>query len=153
MTSSSIDKGLEVSYTEEAHLRTVRSPGQTTLLGGSPWWKFGGHDRVFVPSGVGASEESLSSLQKDTGSGSDNNIEENVFSDPRSAELYEPIEKYEGKHRFDPSATWSIEEETKLVRKVSTGNCSKKRRVNIKSCVDRFQNLLMGLYHVLRLTT
>lgn len=31
---------------------------------------------------------------------------------------YEPIDAYEGKHRYDPKATWTVEEEKKLVRKV-----------------------------------
>lgn len=31
---------------------------------------------------------------------------------------YIPIDTYEGKHRFDPRATWSVEEEKRLVRKV-----------------------------------
>lgn len=130
MTSSSIDKELEVSYTEEARRRTVNSPGTHNLIGGNPWWKFGGHDRVFVPSGVGTSEESLSSVQKDREIESDSISDLNVFSDPRSAELYEPIDKYEGRHRFDPSATWSIEEEKKLVRKVTTVDYAKILRGN-----------------------
>ena len=31
---------------------------------------------------------------------------------------YAPIDTYEGKHRYDPKAQWSLEEEKRLVRKV-----------------------------------
>jgi hypothetical protein len=31
---------------------------------------------------------------------------------------YEPIEKYEGKHRYDPQFEWTEKEEKKLVRRV-----------------------------------
>jgi hypothetical protein len=51
--------------------------------------------------------------------GSDNN---HVFAEPKVAEywkgVYEKAE-YEGRHRFDPSLTWSASEEIKLKRKVS----------------------------------
>lgn len=33
-------------------------------------------------------------------------------------QLYKPIEKYEGKHRYDPDFEWEPEEERKVVRKV-----------------------------------
>lgn len=42
----------------------------------------------------------------------------NVFSDAELAEFYAPIDEYEGKHRFDPTAKWTEEEEAKLVKRV-----------------------------------
>jgi len=36
-----------------------------------------------------------------------------------SVEFYEPIEKYEGRHRYDPKITWTDEEEKRLIRRVS----------------------------------
>jgi hypothetical protein len=33
-------------------------------------------------------------------------------------EFYVPIERYEGRHRYDPSFTWDPADERKLVRKV-----------------------------------
>jgi hypothetical protein len=33
------------------------------------------------------------------------------------ADIVPPHDSYEGKHRFDPSASWSIEEEARVVRK------------------------------------
>lgn len=44
----------------------------------------------------------------------------NVFSAAEALDLYRPVEGFEGAHRFDPSATWSPEEEKKLVKKVRT---------------------------------
>ena len=35
------------------------------------------------------------------------------------ARLYAPIEKYEGRHRYDPDFEWEEEEERRVVRKVS----------------------------------
>lgn len=57
-------------------------------------------------------------IQGDYGSGRDH-----VFSDPKVAEYWRDVyEKahYEGRHRFDPTFTWSAEEEIKVKRKVST---------------------------------
>mgnify|MGYP001390930436 CR=1 FL=1 len=44
-----------------------------------------------------------------------------IFSDPTVAEYWRNVyEKagYENRHRFDPSFTWTAEEERKLVRKI-----------------------------------
>lgn len=46
---------------------------------------------------------------------------EHVFSDPKVAEYWHNVyenAKYECRHRFDPSATWTPEEEKKLKRRV-----------------------------------
>ena len=117
-TSIEIDKGLDVAYAEEPRSHHLTSSDVRNAIGANPWWKFGGHDRIFVPSRLGTSDLTLSSLGKDADSESENNNDGTVFSDSRVAEFYEPIEKYEGKHRFDPQATWSDEEERKLVRRV-----------------------------------
>jgi hypothetical protein len=34
------------------------------------------------------------------------------------ARFYKPIDRYEGKHRYDPDFVWEPEEERKVVRKV-----------------------------------
>ena len=47
--------------------------------------------------------------------------EEHVFSNPQTAEHWRGVYEaahYEGRHRFDPSFTWTAAEEKKLVRKV-----------------------------------
>ncbi|KAF6826848.1 phthalate transporter [Colletotrichum plurivorum] len=41
-----------------------------------------------------------------------------------SAQLYEPIPEYEGRHRYDPTAEWSEKEEKKLVRRLDYKICS-----------------------------
>lgn len=47
--------------------------------------------------------------------------EQHIFSDPVVAERWRDIYKtanYENRHRFDPTFTWSAEEERRLVRKI-----------------------------------
>lgn len=41
-----------------------------------------------------------------------------VWAAGASDRLYEPIPEYEGRHRYDPTAEWTEEEEKKLVKKV-----------------------------------
>ena len=41
-----------------------------------------------------------------------------IDEDDKIRRFYEPIDSYEGKHRYDPEAYWAEEEERKLVRKV-----------------------------------
>lgn len=41
-----------------------------------------------------------------------------------SLEAYEPIPEYEGRHRYDPKAQWTEEEEKRLVRKLDYRICS-----------------------------
>ena len=48
--------------------------------------------------------------------------DEHVFSDPKVAEYWRGVyenARYECRHRFDPTATWTPEEEKKLRRRVS----------------------------------
>ena len=78
------------------------------------WWHFGGEDIIFVSvrnDGSGLSKGDFDTNVTETADGS-------VFSDSRTADIYAPIEKYEGAHRFDPKATWTEEEELSLVRRV-----------------------------------
>ncbi|KAH9941397.1 major facilitator superfamily domain-containing protein [Amylocystis lapponica] len=42
----------------------------------------------------------------------------NVFDDAVLAKHFVPPDSYEGKHRFDPQATWTAAEEKKLIRKI-----------------------------------
>lgn len=77
------------------------------------WWHFGGKDVAYVSVDAGYESKSESSSNEDLVKNKDN-----VFVAPEAAELYKPIEGFEGTHRFDPNATWSAEEEKKLVRRV-----------------------------------
>jgi hypothetical protein len=45
-------------------------------------------------------------------------ISKSVFDDEKLALYYKPREDYEGYHRFDPKAVWTVEEERILVRKI-----------------------------------
>ncbi|KAH6695358.1 major facilitator superfamily domain-containing protein [Plectosphaerella plurivora] len=47
-----------------------------------------------------------------------------VFAGGASDRLYEPIPEYEGRHRYDPTAEWTEEEEKKLVKKLDWRICS-----------------------------
>ena len=45
-------------------------------------------------------------------------VSSTVFASGVSADVYEPIPEYEGRHRYDASAEWTDKEEKRLVRKV-----------------------------------
>ena len=111
------NKDVAIAYSFEPTHDTASDEGPRPRH--NPWWKFGGTDQSYVPSQAQKSESSLTSSQEDNELGQDNNIQGSVFSDSRAKEFYKPIEKYEGRHRFDMHATWSDEEEKRLVRRVS----------------------------------
>ena len=50
--------------------------------------------------------------------GSNKEISDSSDSDNDNQNLYLLINGYEGKHRFDPTATWIDQEESSLIRKV-----------------------------------
>lgn len=80
------------------------------------WWQFGGQDisHVSIDAGYETSHSSTSSSSlEDT-----INKNEGVFVAPEALDVYKPVEGFEGAHRFDPSATWSAEDEKRLVSKV-----------------------------------
>lgn len=79
------------------------------------WWIIGGEYYSFVSVDEGYGPPSQSTSQTDIES-LPKNIEQNVFEDDAAIDIYKPIEGYEGAHRFDPSATWTPEEEQALVR-------------------------------------
>jgi hypothetical protein len=85
-----------------------------------PWWKIGGKDISFAPVDPDSVTTSSSgSISEDVEGTRTYDIHGSVFSDPDAALIYKPIEKYEGSHRFDPSATWTPQEEQALIRTVS----------------------------------
>lgn len=81
------------------------------------WWQLGGKDFSHVSVDAGYQTGSETSSFSDADSGVIKN-QNNVYEDKDAAELYKPIEGYEGAHRFVPNATWTQEEEQALVRKV-----------------------------------
>ncbi|KAI4258526.1 MAG: hypothetical protein L6R42_005034, partial [Xanthoria sp. 1 TBL-2021] len=54
-----------------------------------------------------------------------NNFDPNIKNDDVSLnKYYVPIDSYEGRHRYDPKATWTKEEEQSLIRKVDIRVCA-----------------------------
>ncbi|KAK3391150.1 major facilitator superfamily domain-containing protein [Podospora didyma] len=51
-------------------------------------------------------------------------LEGEAFASGGQARYYEPIDSYEGKHRWDPEAEWSDKEEQHIVRKLDVRICS-----------------------------
>ena len=81
--------------------------------GARRWWQLGGRDVSYVSVDISYENESSASSSEDLVKNVDN-----VWTAPEATELYKPIAGYEGAHRFEPTATWSAEEEQKLVRRV-----------------------------------
>jgi hypothetical protein len=79
------------------------------------WWQFG-TDRSFVL--VDDNWSGSSSLKSDEEYSKKNDLSGTVFSDPSAAAIYKPVDGYEGNHRIDPTATWTDQEEKKLIRRV-----------------------------------
>lgn len=82
------------------------------------------NDNISSAKGLGglpaaaASSRSVNSTTSDGYGSSD----EHIFKDPTVAAHWRAVfesARYENRHRFDPSYTWTAEEEKKLVRKVS----------------------------------
>jgi hypothetical protein len=76
---------------------------------------------------VGDEKTPRPNAAESTNSSSDNlesqstNYTDHVFSDPKIADYWRAVyekAQYEGRHRFDPSYTWTPEEEKRLRRKV-----------------------------------
>ena len=78
---------------------------------------------------VTSSEKAPTSQNVDSGSSTTSkgerphhgSYEDHVFSDRVTAQYWRDVyekAKYEGRHRYDPTYTWTAEEEKKLVRKV-----------------------------------
>jgi hypothetical protein len=125
-----------------------------TITQRRPWWKIGGKDISFAPVDKDSVTTSSGSISDDVEGTRTYDIHGSVFSDPDAAQIYKPIEKYEGSHRFDPSATWTPQEEQALVRTVSCPNNT--LSVCLRSDlfpIARLENLSASMLHVLRLTT
>ncbi|KAI1018776.1 hypothetical protein LB503_005672 [Fusarium chuoi] len=62
----------------------------------------------------------------DSGDETANSSIEHPFSDPEIADRWRKVyenAQYENRHRFDPSFTWTAQEEKKLVRKIDFRIC------------------------------
>lgn len=116
MTHSAPEKDVALAYSVDSARDSSSDEG--TRHRANPWWRFGGEDRSFVPVNVLSTAKSTRSSSDEDEHANENTIYGSVFSDSRAQEFYKPIEKYEGRHRFDMHATWTEEEENKLVRRV-----------------------------------
>jgi hypothetical protein len=94
-------------------------PITTSKVTHRPWWKLGGKDISFAPVDPDSVTTSNAASTEDIETTGLDNIHGSVFDDSGAAQFYQPIEKYEGAHRFDPNATWTPAEEKALVRTVS----------------------------------
>lgn len=75
----------------------------------------------FKDSKEAVSHEATSSEEGNVSDGRGSTAD-HIFSDPSIADYWRKkyeAAKYENRHRFDPSYTWTAQEERKLVRKVS----------------------------------
>jgi hypothetical protein len=83
-------------------------------------------EKVAPTAGLDSKDFSNTALSQDATSSDASNDQEraagdHVFSDPKVAEYWRGVyenAQYECRHRFDPSATWALEEEKKLRRRV-----------------------------------
>ena len=114
-----LDKDTSIAYADQTSQDSAVSPHAVNALQTNPWWRFGGRDRSYIPTRNEPSKSSLDSFTDSRDIENENNADLSVFNDTKAYDIYKPIEKYEGRHRFDPRATWSDGEEKKLVRKVS----------------------------------
>lgn len=117
MVHSATEKDVALVYSEDFARYSPADKGPRFRA--NPWWRFGGEDRSFVPVNVTSSVKSTRSSSDEDEHANENTIYGSVFSDSRAQEFYKPIEKYEGRHRFDMHATWTEQEEKALVRRVS----------------------------------
>ena len=103
--------------TATTNFRTIaddRAHGNIPTRRTRKWWHLGGEDIIFVSvrnDASGSNKGDFDTNVTETADGS-------VFEDARTADVYAPIERYEGAHRLDPKATWTKEEELSLVRRV-----------------------------------
>jgi hypothetical protein len=106
------------------------------------WWTIGGKDISFAPVDKDSVAESIDDFENRGIAG----VHGSVFDDTDAKLFYAPVEKYEGRHRFDPDATWTPEEEHRLLRTVGLFSvvCEKDANdgLNVAGLEDLFACLL-----------
>ncbi|KAK8146705.1 hypothetical protein G3M48_002720, partial [Beauveria asiatica] len=75
--------------------------------------KTGSEPAITALDNLGSNSDSASTSEASAKDG----LYGNVFVNGGSAQHYEPIPEYEGRHRYDPKAEWTRKEEKRLVRK------------------------------------
>lgn len=84
----------------------------------------------------GAAEETTYSASK-SGSLRQGESDGGVIATGGNIEMYKPIEKYEGAHRYDPLFQWDEREETKLIRRVRVARSPEEYGLNCAGCFFR----------------
>jgi hypothetical protein len=85
------------------------------------------NEKAEVPLGAYASPDEKKIAVGSIGSDSDDShqyVTGEVFAQGGQLHYYEPIAKYEGRHRYDPAAQWTEAEEKRLVRRVRADSSS-----------------------------
>ena len=105
---------------EEGYSPKSQERRQSLVTQPTKWWKLGGQDVSFVSvdQGYDTMFDSENAHAKEAHRGSVVGNINNPFEAVEAEEFYKPVQGYEGTHRFDPHATWTQEEERKLVRRV-----------------------------------
>jgi len=120
--------------------------------------------KVAPTAGLDGKDLSATTLSPETTSTSSSNDEErgasdfggngdHAFSDPKVAEYWRGVyenAQYECRHRFDPSATWTPEEEKKLRRRVSEPVSDSPAAMTDDHQIGRLQGHALVLAHVRR---
>ena len=75
-----------------------------------------------------------------------------TFDNDSLEDFYVPIERYEGRHRYDPKFTWDPSEEKRLVRKVLYRRFERHEHL-LTFLPARLENLHLVLFDVLCTTT
>lgn len=141
------DSFMTFSRTEQASVFAMSpstAPGKETFLAQRDGKEA---DVVGNPATGGDTVDSSSSEHEDI-DGDYGSYSNHAFSDPKIAAYWRGIyetAQYEGRHRFDPSLTWSATEEKRLKRKVSHATALTK---TLTDCKDRLENHDMGLVDV-----
>ena len=105
---------------EEGHTTQSQYRRESLVRKPAKWWKLGGQDvsHVSVDHGYKVMFDSENVHAKRATRMSVVENVNNPYEAIEAEEFYKPVTGYEGTHRFDPQATWTVEEEKVLVRKV-----------------------------------
>lgn len=94
-----------------------------------------------------SSPQTVTSYDSDSPSEGEKQSASDVYALGGQGKFYEPIPEYEGRHRWDPHAEWTEQEEKSLIRKVHILLFKSLKSLTLSA---RLSDLLLGLFHVLR---
>jgi hypothetical protein len=143
MSQSDIEKHSTHSpeVLEKSGVQTYAKPGVQRRK----WWTIGGKDISFAPVDKDSVAESIDDFENRGIAG----VHGSVFDDTEAKLFYAPVEKYEGRHRFDPDATWTPEEEHRLLKTVGLFSVVSEKDANDGLNVAGLEDLFACLLDVL----